>query len=212
MPERRPASDRAARYARRIERRWSELVDKPVVLSPRDWTRIADWHERGIPLEIVEEAMIDAVERDRRKAGTRRLADLAPLVEEGWAAIVDGRRAASESGAEPQSTSDPEQLWGQRAEAEPRDSPLGRLLRELVARRAKGEEAAAVDRELDRLLPETVARSLRERAEEEISKELEPYRERMTPQRLESTRRRARSERLRRWLDLPRLADRGTDT
>jgi len=212
MGERRPASDRASHYARRIERRWSELLDKAVVLSPRDWRRISGWQERGIPFEIVEEAMLEAIERDRRKEGTRRLSDLAPLIDEAWTAIVDGRRADPEAPAEPPSPCDPERLWGQRAEAEPQDSPLGRLLRELAARRAAGEEAGAVDRELDRLLPGAVDPALRERAEREIAEELEPYRERMSPDRLESTRRRACSKRLRRWLDLPRLADLGSDT
>jgi hypothetical protein len=171
MREGRPASDQASRYARRIERRWSALLDKPIVLSPRDWRRIAGWHERGIPFEIVEEAMIEAVERDRRKAATRRLADLVPLVEEAWTAIVDGRRAASETGPDAERGTDPDERWERRAAAEPRDSPLGRLLHELVARRAEGETATALDRELDHRLPEVVDRSLRERVEREIADE-----------------------------------------
>ncbi len=38
-----------AGYARAIERLWSELLERPIVLSPRDWNLIGQWYDRGIP-------------------------------------------------------------------------------------------------------------------------------------------------------------------
>ena len=90
--------DDATRYARAIERRWSRLWEQPVVLSPRDWSRIARWHALGIPLEIVEDAMLAQVERARARSGAPRLSGLAPLVEQAWSVILEGRGGAGGTG------------------------------------------------------------------------------------------------------------------
>ena len=63
-----------------------------------------------------------------------------------------------------------------------------------------------LEKELDRRLPRVVPTHLLESVERELDEELQPFRSRMPPERLEEVRQRARLERLRRTLDLPRLA------
>ena len=57
MTSRRPIS--AARYARAIERRWSEACGRAVVLSEREWALISAWFEKGVPLAVVENGAFD---------------------------------------------------------------------------------------------------------------------------------------------------------
>ena len=61
MSERRQPAERS--YARAVERSWSELCGRPVIFSPRDWALLDDWRQRGIPLQIVQEAIEAAAER-----------------------------------------------------------------------------------------------------------------------------------------------------
>jgi hypothetical protein len=204
-------SDDAIRYARAIERRWSGLLEQPVVLSPRDWARIARWHALGVPLEIVEEAMRTAVERSRRRAGSRRLSDLAPLVEESWTVILEGRRGRPPE-AERAGTADPSDRWRRRLDEEGEGSRLAGLLANLLERLACGENGESLDQELDRRLIDSVEPRLRDRVLQEVSNELAPFRTRMSGECLEATRRRAAVDRLRRVLDLPRLASGTVET
>jgi hypothetical protein len=201
----RPRNGNAARYARLIERRWSELQGKPIVLSPRDWARIERWFSLGIPLEIVGEAMAAVTERGATKKSPRRLAEVAPLVEEAWAVILDGRRAPRyEVG--PSAEADPLSLWRRRKEREPVGSPLAVLLEELTDRFERGEDCHGLDEELDHRLVQTVDPALRDSVQREVDSDVEPFRGRIPADRLEATRRRACVDRLRRLLDLPRLA------
>lgn len=195
----------AARYARAIERRWSELQGKPIVLSPRDWARIERWYALGIPLQVVAEAMAAATERDRTKKSPLRLGRVAPLVEEAWAVILDGRRATPDAvGPSPQA--DPIDLWRRRKEREPDGSPLAVLLEELTDRLEHGADRQKLDDALDRRLVATVDPALRTKVQREVDGDIEPFRERIPAERLEATRHRACVNRLRRLLDLPRLA------
>ena len=57
MPKQDPS---LVRYARRIERRWSDLVDRPVVLSRHDWSRICRWYSWGVPLDLIDESLRSA--------------------------------------------------------------------------------------------------------------------------------------------------------
>jgi hypothetical protein len=195
----------AARYARAIERRWSELLGKAIVLSPRDWARIEHWYALGIPLQVVAEAMAAATERDRTKKSPLRLGRVAPLVEEAWAVILDGRRAAPDAvGPSPQA--DPVDLWRRRKEREPDGSPLAVLLEELTDRLEDGEDRQELDDALDRRLVATVDPALRTKVQREVDGDIEPFRGRIPAERLDATRHRACVNRLRRLLDLPRLA------
>jgi hypothetical protein len=201
----RPRTGNAVRYARVIERRWSELLGKPIVLSPRDWARIEHWCALGIPLEIVDEAMTAVTERGTTDKSTRRLAELAPLVEDAWAVILDGRRAPRHE-VGPSVEADPLSLWRRRKEREPVGSPLAVLLEGFIDRFERGEDRHGLDAELDHCLVETVDPALRDSVQREVDSDVEPFRGRIPADRLEATRRRACVDRLRRLLDLPRLA------
>jgi hypothetical protein len=201
----RSARGGASRYARAIESRWSELLGRPVVFSPRDWSKVARWHALRIPLEIVEEAMGAALEQRRAREGARGIAELAPRIEEAWSVILDGRRSPPrDPGASP--APEPWCRWRRRIEMEAVGSPLAKLLEELLGRLEGGEAGVALDEELDRRLAGSVASALRDRVFAEVTEETEPFRARMSADRLEATRRRASVDRLRRALDLPRLA------
>ena len=60
----------ARHYAREIEKHWTALLERPVVLGERDWRLISDWHAREIPLGLILEAMEhlgETLPRKRRK-------------------------------------------------------------------------------------------------------------------------------------------------
>jgi hypothetical protein len=192
------------RYARTIERRWSELQEEPRVLSRRDWDRIDRWYELGIPLQLIEEAMVEAAEEGRAARRAPRLSELSSGIEQAWEGIVQGRR--KDLLEAPAGADEPLDRWRSRLEAAEAGSPLRRLLGELLDRRSRGATAAELDSELDRRLLEAVPPELAKAVEAELADELAPYRDRLSPERLRATQERARGERLRRRLDLPRLA------
>jgi hypothetical protein len=203
----RPRTGHPARYARAIERSWSALLEQPVVLSRRDWALIEGWYARRIPLEIVEEALVAANERDRERRRPRRLAEVARSVDEAWEVVLDGRRGVDPVTEGPPATP-PVSLWRERFATEPTGSPLGQLLGALLGRLDSGASAKELDDTLDERLLEAVTSGVREKVESDVEREIEPYRSRMPADRWEATRRRACVERLRRRLQLPRLADR----
>ena len=195
-----------AGYARRIEGLWSELLQRPLVLSPRDWSLVLEWHASRIPLEIVREALEAAAERESRgprKRPLRGLGYLAPAVSEAWRVVVAGRIADVTAGesAEPSRS-----VWRRRLRAEPTDSPLYRLLSGLLTRLERGEPPAELDLQLERELPGAVPRSLVEAVRGELERELAPYRDRMSAERFDETLARAAVARLRMKLRLPRLS------
>jgi len=198
----------AATYARRIERRWCELLEQPVVLSPRDWSLLNEWHERGIPLQLVVEAMQTTIERSRGRGRAPRtaLASLSQTVEGAWGAIVDGRRAGSatfgEAPAPPPGSAD---SWRRRAESEG-GSALGTLLTDLLCRLDRGAKCAALDAELDRRIVEASDPDVRCEIEREIERQLDPHRGRLSDAQIERTRSRALVDRIRGRMGLARLA------
>lgn len=193
------------RYARSIERRWSDLVERPVILSPRDWSRISRWHSWGVPLDLIDETLRSAARPERGARELRGLAALAPAIEESWSVILQGRtaRQPAELGSIPH---DPRTAWSSRILEEAPDSPLARTLTELLARQDRGEDPVVLDGELDRLLPEIVPAELVDRILAALERELSPYHSRMSTDRLQATRWRACEKRLRHALKLPRLA------
>jgi hypothetical protein len=77
---------------------------------------------------------------------------------------------------------------------------------DLLRRLGEGLSPREADEELDAVLVEVAPPDLRARTDREIDEELSPFRSRMTPEVFDLTRRRARVDRLRRELDLPRLS------
>ncbi len=193
---------RAGDYAREIERQWSRILDRPVVLSPKDWALISDWHAREIPLSLILESIRYLAQTPVRRA-PRSLAYLAPAVEEAWGVVVEGRRPRGPRLL--QHTADGVTLWRQRLETETGASPLGGLLLELLGARDAGEPADALDRRLDEQLPSAVSDDLLSTTRQRVDAELAPFRDRMDASTFDQTRRAAIVDRLRRALGLPYL-------
>lgn len=192
-------------YARAIERALGRLRGRPVVLSPKDWELVTDWHQRGVPAGLVLEVAEEASARTGGGGGgpPRTLAYLAPAVEEAFRVVADGRRrnVIAPSGAP---TAAIEAVWRRVAEESllPR---LGGVLRDLLDRREAGESASAVDDALDLALPGLAPADLLSAVEADVERALEPYRGRLDAGAFEKSRNRAVLERLRRHLGLPRL-------
>jgi len=196
-------------YARAVERRWSELCGRPVILSPRDWALIEDWHQRGIPLQIIDESIAAAAERRQRSSAAgapRGLAYVAPAVEEAWQVVVEGRlrEATTEVIPEPGQSRGIES-WRTCRDRQAGGDRLSRLLDEMIAAFESGASAAELESRLDSQIAESAPADLLGRAEAEVAAELKPYQHRMTPESLESTRKRVVARRLRVWLELEGL-------
>jgi hypothetical protein len=207
MPKQDPS---LVRYARRIERRWSDLVDRPVILSRHDWSRISRWYSWGVPLDLIDETLRSATGPEGGR-GVRGLAQLGPAIEESWAVIVQGRivQHPFELGSNPE---DPRAAWSRCILEQPPDSPLARTLAKLLARLDRGDDPDVLDQELDHQLTEIVPAERVQLVLAELERELSEYRSRMSTDRLQATRTRACQKRLRHALNLPRLArDRSTE-
>jgi hypothetical protein len=193
-------------YARSVERELSRLRAKPVLLSPRDWALVSEWHARGIPLAAVLEVMEEAASRSRWKKTpeTRSLAYFAPAVEEAWEVLRAGRLAPA-SVAMPART-DGVAVWEEASRALPGTSPLALLLQRLLDGVRSGGDAVAADRELDACLLEAAPREIVERVEADTSRALAPFLARMDPEVLDRTRSIGVVDRLRRALGLPRIS------
>lgn len=201
---------RLAAYARAIERLWSESQDRAVVLSPKEWRLVCQWYERGIPLRVVEEALAGDDRRSRSRGSVRSLAYFAPAVEEGWRVIVEGRLPVvptPDDRAAPPEPARGIECWRRRREAEQRESPLRRLLDDLLLRHGQGEVARELDRRLDERLPGAVSEPQLRQARKSVERRLSAHRGTMAADVLEATRRRAIVEQLRRSLALPRLEE-----
>lgn len=194
----------STRYARAIERRWVALVDRPVVLSRRDWSQITRWHSRGVPLDLIEEALRSAVQPERGR-GLRGLAQIASEVDEAWSLILQGRLSPDsvETGRPP---TDPREAWQRCIGNETAGSALANALTGLLERLDQGQDPGLLDLELERRLPELAPGRLVDRVLGELQAELASYASRMSPERLRETRKRACEKRLRQALNLPRLA------
>ena len=146
----------ARAYARTLERALADLHDGPVVFTHRDWDLASRWHELGIPVGVVLDAL-DA----KRKRPPRGLGAVATAVEESWRVVQAGRVPTAADTHEP-----------------------GRPV---------VERPGTTTNEAPDPAPEVLAA-----CEREVDRRLAPYRDRMPPDRFESTRRRAIAEALRR--------------
>jgi hypothetical protein len=181
-----------------------------VVLSPKEWKLVCQWYERGIPLRVVEEALAGDDRRRRSRGAVRSLAYFAPAVEEGWNVIVEGRLPVDHAPLDRADPSEPAQGidgWRERRDAEAEGSPLRCLLDELLGRHDQGEAGRDLDRRLDDGLLGAVSEPQLRVAREFVDRRLFAHREAMAADVLETTRRRATVEQLRRSLALPRLGD-----
>jgi hypothetical protein len=195
-------------YARELERALSRIRERPVVLSPRDWELVLDWHAREIPLGVILESLEEAGARARKRgsAGPRSLSYLASAVEEAWHLIRSGRLDpldGASAGRPP--VAEVRGAWTRACDSAGVGTPLARLIRDLLARLEQGEAPRAIENELERSIVDRAPTALVERIRGEVDSDLAPYRSRIPPDRLDATARRALVTRLRRSLGLPRL-------
>ena len=74
-------------YFAAIEIRFQQLRGTPILVSPRDWQRIATWRDMGIPKNVVLQGIEMAFKRKKQVAGDgsiRSLAYCEPFVHEHW--------------------------------------------------------------------------------------------------------------------------------
>lgn len=87
-------------YLARIERHFGLRRGGRLLLSPRDWQQVEEWHERGLPLPVVLRGINRAFDRfhaSRRSDRINSLSYCAQHVEEAWE--QERERAAMEGGA-----------------------------------------------------------------------------------------------------------------
>jgi hypothetical protein len=191
------------RYVRSVEDAWARLRARPTVLSPRDFEIVDGWRRRGIPVGVVLE-VLDHQAKRRTSGGRRSLAFLATAVEEAWSAVSGGRSAT----AAPATSAGPGvgDAWRAAAVRAAAGTPLHSLLVELQSEAEAGTAAAELDRRLDEALPGVVPPEILARAERETAAALASFRSRMSEDEFARTSSRARADRLRAALSLPRIA------
>lgn len=195
-------------YARELERAWSRARERPVVLSPRDWELVVEWHARQIPLAVIHEALDEAAARARKRgsSGPRSLSYLSNAVDEAWDLIRAGRLDPLE-GATPgaPTIADIRESWSRARESAGTDTPLEALIEELLRRLDEGAALEEVESRLEQSIVDHAPPEVVERIRGEIETELAPFRERIPPADLVATSHRAVVTRLRRFLGLPKL-------
>ncbi len=80
-------------YIRTIERRFNALRESGLYISPRDFSLLLDWHERGVPAELVILAIEEVFRKAAARGSTKQISTIAycrRAVETAW----QERRAA----------------------------------------------------------------------------------------------------------------------
>ena len=201
----------AGSYARAIERILERVRGAPVVLSPRDFRYVADWHARGVPVALVLEGIEAAATRRRGRSSRPRtitLAYVAPGVEEAWGVVLAGRMVdPAQRRACPADPASIRQRWVDAAARAGDGSALGRLVAGGIRSLDAGDDAAAVDLALDAALVEAAPEGMVRAIAARVDADLQAFAARMKPSGLITTQRRAVVDRLRQSLDLPRLSN-----
>lgn len=192
------------RYLRAVESAWAKLTGRPVVVSPREFETIDGWRRRGIPLAIVLEALKAAGSR-RSGRPPRSLNALTHTVEDAFAVVAAGRIQTT-VGAPVPARADIRLAWESALSRCAADFRLRALLSKLLAEEAEGKDSAALDASLDASLPGAVTEAQLAQASEETRNRLAEFRARMSDEEFRATFDRARIERLRLMLALPRAS------
>jgi hypothetical protein len=194
------------RYLRAVEDAWARLRARPTVLSPRDFEIVDGWRRRGISLGVVLE-VLDHQAKRKTSGGRRSLAYLSTAVEEAWAAVSGGRSATAVS--PPPRDPSAGETWRSAASRTTAGTPLHALLLRLQADAENGTAASELDRRLDAALPSVAPPEIVARAERETAAALASFRSRMREEEFAKTLSRARADRLRAALSLPRSTSTG---
>ncbi len=203
-------------YFLAIEDVFLELRGAPLQLSPRDWQIAREWHEAGIPLELVERTVREVFERRRARLEAAEKDD-----EKVWN-LAYLKRSVKAAWRRQQELQAP----GAAGEAEELDLParLERLAASLPADLPGREAAAAriralegdaqaieeglarIDRELLEQARAGLPASGRQAIERELAASRETLADRLPAEELERAEERLREEVLRRRLGLPVLS------
>lgn len=97
-----PAEDSDHAYFQAVEEIFVELRGSPLLLSPADWQVARRWHQEGVPLDLVRQALAEVFARRKERGAKGKISSLrycAPAVEAAWAELRDltapGHRAAA---------------------------------------------------------------------------------------------------------------------
>jgi hypothetical protein len=224
---RRPGEDDFKSYFRAIEEEFTRLRGDPLVLSPEDWHRVAEWHERGIPLRVVLEALNAVFAQVRARSRRRPVLGLAycrHAVEEAFLRHVENSVGGGSGAPEPAfdpSTILPMKMvrirrsaesWpgASRGWAERACRLLSRTSRSLSSGELRPEEAEARLQRIERRVLDGLFQSLPESERAEIlstvEKRMAAHPARMSPEVTARTHRHVRDAEIRRRLELPRLS------
>jgi hypothetical protein len=75
-------------YFQAIEEIFVELRGAPLLLSPTDWQVARRWHQEGVPLDLVRQALAEVFARRKERKAKGKISSLrycAPAVEAAWA-------------------------------------------------------------------------------------------------------------------------------
>lgn len=89
-------------YFQAIEETFVRLRGAPLLLSPSDWQVARLWHQQGIPLTVVRDALEDVFARRREKGARGRIQSLrycAETVEERWRQVQELQAAGMRQSA-----------------------------------------------------------------------------------------------------------------
>src|SRR2546429_829963 len=129
----------ADQYYREIETHFAMRRGTPFILSAKDWTLMKKWHDEGVPLPVVIEA-IDSVFEKNETSGRRKVISSLSYCRHAVKELWDERRNLYVGGIEQTPESAPEVMLeqlAQRLEA----SPSGAAFADRV--RALGSEKSA---------------------------------------------------------------------
>ena len=196
-------------YYQTIETHFIDLRGSPLFMTPAEWFLVSQWEAEGIPLDVVKGAIDRVFERPTKSGRPRKLGFCRQAVR---AAFRDFReiqlgtnRQASET--EPDSSSHLRALSEALVDAYP---DIARRLDELRASpqspTALEETLEALDLEMIQAAEDGLDPHARAALENEASRSLESYRERMPEEVYRSAVTSAYRKRLRRSLELPLLS------
>ena len=207
-------NDAEAAYLQRVEQRFRELREAPLLLSPADFRLAQAWYERGVPLWLVLETLGELFARARAsgREGPRSLQYCRPAVDAAFRAWRDARAGDAGRSGDPAPTpaggdalaAAREAIVSSGAPVAVRDLLVGEIARLDAETLSPGDW-----RRLDELLvgrclaglPASEREDLERRADVLIA----PYREAMQPATLERARRAALVRLVRERFRLPDL-------
>lgn len=192
-------------YFQAVEEIFVRLRGAPLLLSPADWQVARRWHQDGVPLDLVRQALEEVFEKRRERGTKGKISSLrycAPAVEAAWA---DLRELTAPGERVEAPALDIASRLANLAAAVPA-AFAGRVL--ALQGDAPAVEAAlsTLDREMLAAAEITLDEALRQEVETAVEKTLAALRSRLPTEELERSRGRLTHQVLRQRLGLPVLS------